>query len=179
MDIWAPGRGGSNEAHVSTKQHSTQANPRVSQPHGDTRRPRRTQATASQGAEEADRQHSAEATALTTRARLPRHARVRSRREYLALQRDGRRQTTPHFVLLARPRSDARSRLGITVSRKVGNAVTRNYVKRCVREWFRHQRRQIVPALDLVVIARPGAADLNCTVIAAELTKSLSAGKRS
>jgi ribonuclease P protein component len=98
---------------------------------------------------------------------------VRSRREYLALQREGRRRTTPHFVLLVRPRSNGASRLGITVSRKVGDAVTRNHVKRCIREWFRRHSQQITPVIDLVVIARPGASELSCPAIGTELTKSV------
>lgn len=44
-------------------------------------------------------------------------------------------------------------RLGITVTRKVGNAVRRNRIKRLVREWFR-QRRESVKGLDLVIIAK-------------------------
>lgn len=51
------------------------------------------------------------------------------------------------------------ARLGITVSRKVGNAVVRNYIKRNIREWFRGARA-IVEDCDLVVIARRDAAEL-------------------
>jgi ribonuclease P protein component len=47
------------------------------------------------------------------------------------------------------------------VSRRVGNAVKRNRVKRCVREWFRRARGGWRQDVDLVVIARPGAAELS------------------
>lgn len=50
-------------------------------------------------------------------------------------------------------------RLGITVSRRVGSAVIRARVKRRVREWFRRNRAMIPKGKDLVVIARPAAAD--------------------
>lgn len=46
-----------------------------------------------------------------------------------------------------------RTRLGITVTRRVGNAVRRNRIKRLVREWFR-QRGDGLGACDLVVIAK-------------------------
>jgi ribonuclease P protein component len=47
------------------------------------------------------------------------------------------------------------ARLGITVTRKVGNAVRRNRIKRLVREWFR-SRRGGLGTCDLVVIAKQG-----------------------
>ncbi len=55
---------------------------------------------------------------------------------------------------------DVRARLGITVSRRVGNAVIRNRLKRRIREWYRTGGRGRVDGLDLVVIARPPAARL-------------------
>ncbi len=67
-------------------------------------------------------------------------------------------------------------RLGITASRKVGNAVVRNRLKRAVREWYRGNRSKLAEGVDIVVIARPGAARLDSAGIAAnldELTRSL------
>jgi ribonuclease P protein component len=52
-------------------------------------------------------------------------------------------------------------RLGLTVSRKVGNAVVRNRVKRRIREWFRRERGCFGGAWDVVVIARREAAALD------------------
>ena len=50
--------------------------------------------------------------------------------------------------------------MGVTVSRRVGNAVVRNRVKRGIREWFRHSRLGFLEGLEIVVIARPGARTL-------------------
>jgi ribonuclease P protein component len=69
---------------------------------------------------------------------------------------------TEAFVVLVCPtrvQNDV-SRLGVTVSRKVGNAVVRNRVKRRIREWFRRDRSSIGPGFDILVIARPAAARL-------------------
>ena len=99
---------------------------------------------------------------------FPKAARIRRRREYLALGRTARRRYTAHFVVLCE-RRDGESRLGVTVSRKVGDAVVRNRVKRRVREAFRRDPRRLLPNHDIVVIAKPGAATLALGDVAAEL----------
>jgi ribonuclease P protein component len=65
------------------------------------------------------------------------------------------------------------SRLGITVSRRVGNAVVRNRIKRRVREWFRREKDQFQTGVDLVVIARAGAANASTVVINEVLRRQL------
>ena len=105
--------------------------------------------------------------------RFPRTLRVRKRFEFLAIQRRGRRRHTPHFVVILFERSAPSSRLGVTVSRAVGNAVARNRLKRAARELFRRKRAEISPPSDVVVIAKPGAAALSSSAIAAELSSAL------
>ena len=105
---------------------------------------------------------------------LERGARLRERRDYLRLQRKARRKHSTHFVLLWAPRPEflgkiAGPRLGITASKKVGNAVIRNRVKRRVRHWFRDVRREL-PDVDYVVIARKGAASLSSEDLRGQLT---------
>ena len=80
---------------------------------------------------------------------------------------------TEGFVVLVRPTpaGGSASRLGVTVSRKVGNAVVRNRIKRRIREWFRRDRSAIGPGLDLVVIARAGAARMTGPQTSAALAR--------
>ena len=94
--------------------------------------------------------------ALSLRASCACDARVRRRREYLAIGRTAQRRQTRHFVVLSARRDDG-TRLGVTVSRKIGGAVVRNAVKRRVREAFRRNRKRLLPGHDFVVIAKPGA----------------------
>lgn len=101
---------------------------------------------------------------------LPKQARVRKRREFLHIQNSGRRSATRHFLVVHRRDETAGpSRLGITVTRKIGNAVVRNQVKRAVRESFRACRARLSPGLAVVVIARDGAGRLDGSETAAEL----------
>lgn len=66
-----------------------------------------------------------------------------------------------------------RTRLGMAVSRRVGGAVERNRVKRHIREWFRQSRCALPTGVDLVIIARRGAAALAGPEVAHELGKLL------
>jgi ribonuclease P protein component len=76
------------------------------------------------------------------------------RADFKRITRLGRRSVTPLFLVFILARSDAQgARLGITVTRKVGNAVRRNRIKRLVREWFR-QSRVGLGACDIVVVAK-------------------------
>ncbi len=66
----------------------------------------------------------------------------------------GKNQVTPHLALYARKNGGMTSRLGITVSTKLGHAVVRNRVRRRLREIYRIHESQFLPGYDLVVVAR-------------------------
>jgi ribonuclease P protein component len=88
----------------------------------------------------------------------------------VAAQNSGRRVHTAHFVLIVArgPEPGALSRLGITVTKKIGTAVKRNRVKRLVREAFRLDPALLPDGIDLVVIAKEGAPTLALTDVQAE-----------
>lgn len=90
---------------------------------------------------------------------LSRENRLRQRSQYLALQR-ARRVNQRQILFLWRPNGLEHSRLGLTVSRRVGNAVVRNRIKRRLREIFRRAGQSLPQGIDLVAVARPPAAQL-------------------
>ena len=103
----------------------------------------------------------------------PKAVRLRRRADFLAVQHEGRRRHGEHLVVIRRRAPGACSRLGVTVSKRVGNAVVRSRVKRLLREVFRARRRDITPPSDVVVIAKPGADTLTYAQAATEFARAL------
>ncbi len=101
--------------------------------------------------------------------------RLRKHAEFVRSQRGGRRVGTKHFTLLVAPQASPRpegppgvARIGLVVARKIGGAVQRNRVKRLCRELFRTSPDLLPAGVDLVVIAREGAATLDLAALRAE-----------
>lgn len=83
--------------------------------------------------------------------------RLTSSTQYAEVRRGGDSRADRYFVLQALPNGLEVTRFGLTVSKRVGGAVTRNRIKRLLRENL--VRLPVKAGLDLVVIARPAAAD--------------------
>jgi ribonuclease P protein component len=105
--------------------------------------------------------------------KFPKSARLRKRPQFLRLSQSGKKNHTPNFVVICDNNDCGETRLGITVSGKVGNAVVRNRIKRLVREFFRRRRHDLAPGLDILVIAKKTAAGVSLTLVETELGKSL------
>ena len=63
------------------------------------------------------------------------------------------------LLALALPQDGGTTRVGLTVSSKVGGAVVRARIRRHLRELFRKRRGELPPGIDLVLIARASAAE--------------------
>ena len=95
---------------------------------------------------------------------------LRRRGDFSRVQRRGKRQTGPLFVLLATEARDG-SRIGITVSKAVGNAVVRNRLRRRVKAILDRSAFGRPPHRDVVLIARAGAGAADFATVAAELAR--------
>ena len=101
--------------------------------------------------------------------------RLRERVDYLAVQAGGEKLHGRHVLGIARRRTDPQlaGRLGLTVTRKVGNAVVRNRIKRLVREWLR-MHGWVPRGWDVVLVAKDSAArQLHPEDFALDLTRIL------
>jgi ribonuclease P protein component len=104
--------------------------------------------------------------------------RIRHRRDFLAANA-GVRVPMSSFVLLVRAADHAVPRVGFTVSKKVGNAVVRNRVRRRLREVTRCLvPEKGIPGADHVFIARPQPQEPSWPDLVAEVEKALSKARR-
>lgn len=88
--------------------------------------------------------------------------RVRRSGDYQRAFQAGRRVHGRFFTLIVAPNGASTPRLGIVASRKVGNAVVRNRVKRLIREVFRRTVDSGASlGVDLIVIPKPGFLDVS------------------
>ena len=111
------------------------------------------------------------------RESLLREDRLRRRADYLRCYEQGRRRRGRLVTLFVVDREPGVSgpRLGITVTRKVGNSVLRNRIKRRVKEIYRRwgQRTQLPPK-DILVHLRPEAREADFKTLQEELIRLLS-----
>ena len=195
--------GQGDEADLPAQSNPPQAASRLSGSNEDPRRPGGVETPPGKGAKAPGCDDRFKIGMFRRSGGLPRARRLRNHRDFRRVSQQGRRSASRHFVLLAASVAPSREgntslsviesqdteqlrlRLGVTVSKAVGNAVTRNRVKRLIRAWFRDFSGKYanLSALnaDLVVIARPSAASLRSGVMFSDLSqlaKSQLAGSR-
>ncbi len=161
----------SDEENVSAQPHQAEADPRISGQDANQGWSEGPGPASGQRTPAAERLKIVALKAKEVKAGFCRAERIVRRADFQRATRQGRWRRSAHFRVFVVP-TPGRRRLGLTVSRKVGRAVERNRVKRRVREIFRLQKSNL-PEADIVVVATPGAAQLDYGILSAELAPLL------
>lgn len=84
---------------------------------------------------------------------------LKKNRDFQQVYRKGSSKANKYLVLYVQKQDTGKNRIGISVSKKVGNSVVRHRVKRLIKESYRLNENKFDRGLDLVVVARPGAKE--------------------
>ncbi|MGX7594222.1 ribonuclease P protein component [Planococcus plakortidis] len=87
--------------------------------------------------------------------------RIKKNTEFQRVFKKGKSFANRQFIVYLLKGEQEEFRLGLSVSKKVGNAVARNRVKRYIRQAFLELKDDLLPNADYIIIARPQAAKLN------------------
>lgn len=100
---------------------------------------------------------------------FPKRIKILNRADYVNANRSGRRIHSRHFAVILKQNGLGITRLGVIVSKKAGNAVKRNRVKRLIRELFRLNKSRFPQGHDIVIAAKKGANYLDLRKIKEEI----------
>lgn len=81
--------------------------------------------------------------------------------DFQRVYKKGKSYANKYLIMYILRQDAQRNRIGISVSKKVGNSVVRHRITRLIRESYRLNEKKFVDGLDMVVIARPGAKGRN------------------
>ena len=84
---------------------------------------------------------------------------LKKNKDFQNIYKVGTSQANRYLVMYVLENQYRRNRLGISVSKKVGNSVVRHRITRLIRESYRLHEIQFHNGLDIIVIARPSARD--------------------
>lgn len=102
---------------------------------------------------------------------FPKKQRLLNRADFVNLNRSGKRYHTRHFLVILEQNGLGITRLGVTVSKKAGNAVKRNKTKRLIREFFRLNKSCLPQGYDIVIAAKKDASYLDLRKTKEELAE--------
>lgn len=84
---------------------------------------------------------------------------IKKNRDFQNVYKNGKSYANKLLVMYVYSTESQESRIGISVSKKVGNSVVRHHIARLMREIFRLHRDDIDSGLDIVVVARQAARE--------------------
>ncbi|WP_088008309.1 ribonuclease P protein component [Indiicoccus explosivorum] len=92
---------------------------------------------------------------------MNKHQRIKKSQEFQRVFKKGKSFANRQFIIYVYRTGQPEFRIGLSVSKKIGNAVTRNRIKRYIRQVFLEMKEEVRQDADYVIIARKQAADLD------------------
>ncbi|MBQ1608056.1 MAG: ribonuclease P protein component [Lachnospiraceae bacterium] len=86
---------------------------------------------------------------------------LKKNKDFDAVYRAGNSKANRDFVMYIKNNGKETNRLGISVSKKVGNSVVRHHLARLIREAYRLHEEMFNSGLDIVVVVRPAAKEIS------------------
>ena len=80
--------------------------------------------------------------------------RIRKKKDFLYIYKKGRRHRGKYFNIIYLSSDSSFSRMAVVISKKVGNAVKRNKIKRWMRTLFRRNKDLLESSFDIIIIAK-------------------------
>ena len=90
---------------------------------------------------------------------------LKRRSDFQRVYRTGRSWANRYFVLYAFESDRLEGKVGFAAGKKLGCAVTRNRVKRLLRETYRHHQDLVRPGLALLLVGRKAMVNVKCDVV--------------
>lgn len=81
--------------------------------------------------------------------------------QFQSVYKGGRSYANKYMIMYVKENGTAGNRIGISVSKRVGNSVVRHRVKRLLKESYRLQEAMFNSGLDIVIVARQNAASVD------------------
>ena len=108
------------------------------------------------------------------------HERIRKKTDFTGLYRRGRCDRGKYFNLIHLPNGLGHARMSAVTSRKVGNAVQRNRIRRRAKELFRRNKDLLISPVDLLLVSKKEMGDASWEDLCRRYTEALrSLGRRS
>lgn len=85
---------------------------------------------------------------------------LKKNRDFQKVYRRGKSNANKYLIMYLLQNESERNRLGISVSKKVGNSVVRHHMTRLIRESYRLNEEKFKPGYDIIVIVRPSAKEI-------------------
>lgn len=97
--------------------------------------------------------------------KLPKQRILRKNKQFQGIYQHGKSYANRYMVLYVMPNANTETKVGFAAGKRLGNAVTRNRVKRLLRETYRLNQQQLKPGFDLLIVGRKPIIDVKYKVV--------------